>query len=147
MNPTEEELEEGVHKSRRLARNAARLGIDTEQHRELIGWRSFPEKIVQSFDDETPSPSTGPRLKLDQTMDPLPFQDGPGVVVGLPKATREFWTGKDAEGKEVDPDKQQPEFMWEVMACPVVVRIRFRGYGCWVQRLCANCLRFLPFFL
>ena len=35
MTPTPGDLRDGVENSRRLARNAVRLGVDTENHREV----------------------------------------------------------------------------------------------------------------
>ncbi|KAL3916757.1 MAG: hypothetical protein SGILL_005033 [Bacillariaceae sp.] len=94
--------------SRRLARNAYRLGkeLTPDQHRELIDF-SVPAKLIEPFDGTIKQA----RLSMSGTVDELPFQDGPGVLYGLPEATVDFWEGKEGAS---------PTQMWEVVACPVV---------------------------
>jgi len=91
MTPTPRDLREGVENSRRLARNAVRLGVDTEKHRELLNLnvirpdlgvyrpKNPPEDSVKEFDDSLPTPGEGPRFSVNQTTGALPFNDGPGV--------------------------------------------------------------------
>ena len=116
---TAEEILAGSIDQRRLARNAVRLGVDTEEDRDLISI-SIPQKIVKYFNQSTPKASKGPRFVLDDSVGALSPQEGPGVKAGFPEATREFWTGKDANGNAVPADQQEPKQMWEVIACPVV---------------------------
>jgi hypothetical protein len=108
MRPTKRELQDGIENSRRLARNAIRLGIDDETHRKLVP-SNPPKGLVTEFTEKR-LPSELPRLQKDVTMDELPFGDGPGKFPGLPNATSAFWDGSG-------PPKQ----MWEVVACPVAV--------------------------
>ncbi|KAL3915524.1 MAG: hypothetical protein SGILL_005611 [Bacillariaceae sp.] len=86
-------------------RRARRLGVNVDQdHRDLIRF-SVPADIVDPvFDGNIPKK----RLPFDELVDPLPFQSS-GTLVALPEANVDFWTnGGD------------PEFMWEITACPVV---------------------------
>lgn len=71
----------GIDNDLRIAKNAVRLGIDTDEHRKLlytVGDDDI-ERIVETFTQGTPLPSQGPRLKVDGFVDPLPLGDGPGV--------------------------------------------------------------------
>jgi hypothetical protein len=110
MSPTKKDLQVGVENSRRLARNAIRLGVGTDAHRALVAGGNDFEFLVTQFDLDTPLPSTGPRVVVDTVLDPLPFGDGPGVFPGLPTGTKEYWE-----------DGGNPSKMWEVVACPVAV--------------------------
>jgi hypothetical protein len=121
MGPTKRDLEGGVENSRRLAKNAIRLGVDTETHRALVGDNSFaressgsdapvPPDLVAQFSETTPLPSAGPRVEVDNRVDALPFGDGPGVFPAFPNGTNAFWE-----------DGGAPTQMWEVVACPVAV--------------------------
>lgn len=113
----------GVDNDLRLAKNAVRLGIATDEHRKLLYTvdEDDIERIVERFDQGAPYPSDGPRITVDGPMDPLPFQDGPGVMAGLPQGSRSFWTGVDENGDDVLPSYREPQNMWEIVACPVVV--------------------------
>ena len=116
MSPTKRDLQGGVENSRRLARNAIRLGVGTETHRALLGENSLmaqaviPDYLVTPFDPDTALPSDGPRVAVDGVIDPLPFDDGPGVHPAFPTGTKAFWE-----------DGGDPTKMWEVVACPVAV--------------------------
>jgi hypothetical protein len=112
MTPTKRDLRVGVENSRRLARNAIRLGEDDESHRKLIA-SNPPDGLVTRFvvDGETPAlPSAGPRVEVDEVVGALPFGDGPGVFPGLPEGTPDYWLNGGS-----------PTVMWEVVACPVAV--------------------------
>jgi hypothetical protein len=109
MKPTKRDLEGGVENSRRLARNAIRLGLDDETHRRLVPDYP-PSNLVNMFVQTVELPSKLPRLQKDVTMDELPFGDGPGKFPGLPQGTNQFWDGTGP-----------PTRMWEVVACPVAV--------------------------
>jgi hypothetical protein len=114
MKPTKRDLEEGVENSRRLARNAVRLGVDDENHRRLVA-ASPPAGLVNMFGPRNQAyPSKLPRLQKDETWKgtngQLPFGDGPGKFPGLPEGTTDFWY-----------DRGNPQKMWEVVACPVAV--------------------------
>lgn len=143
--PTNRDLREGVHASSRLRRNLQRVPKEHRQNalnkiaeaaaaaatdkgidggatrRELYPpaeWYNYDEEptTFTFYNDPNASTIDNPaNVNVDGTTQlPLPFGDGPGIMPGYPEGTREFWEAQDGA---------TPNFMWEVVACPVVVSL------------------------
>ena len=140
--PTDRDLREGVHASSRLRRNLQRVPREHRQNalnkiaeaaaaassddgngdgmqRKLqppAEWYNYDEEpttFIFYNDAEASTVQNPARVNVDGTTQlPLPFGDGPGIMPGYPEGTREFWEAQVGA---------KPNFMWEVVACPVVV--------------------------
>ena len=146
--PTNRDLRGGVHTSSRLRRNLQRIPKEHRQNalnkiaeaaaaaatdkgndggatgRELYPpakWYDYDDNddfnehnVFTFYNDADASTIENPaNVNVDgSTQLPLPFGDGPGIMPGYPEGTRDFWEAQDGA---------TPNFMWEVVACPVVV--------------------------
>ena len=116
QHPWEDEYEGRV----RTARNAHKLGIETDEHRrilrehrDLFGFTyEVDHRIVKKYDE---APGEIGRLKADGPMDEaLPLFESPGAAVGFDEASSEFWAGVNSEGNPVPVNDRNPNAFWEV---------------------------------
>jgi len=131
--PTRRDLRDGVENSHRLRRNLRLLPKESQEkqrrllnltdsesdvNRDLLADSSVYDYDAKGFftpykDDGDQVDKNPSEVDLAEMVKALPYGDGPGVRPAHPKATRDFW--------EAIPNAK-PTQMWEVVACPVVVR-------------------------